>query len=133
MRILVVQPKIEVGTKQLEKMIKEYKEADIIIFPEDYIRSQQAFKEAIVLAKDYKKVIVTGMLSGEDEKRQGIIIDKDGQVLLSRLKTPKGQLLLQPSKVNTSIGYIGFMLCREIFHDFSPLAGSDLIVNPIGY
>jgi predicted amidohydrolase len=132
MRILVGQPYHETGIRQISELLEKNNDVQLVLFPEGYLNSEAMLGDASTLAQKYKVVIVTSFKDSGDGKDIATLIDNAGEVLFIRQKTPENGDLLLPSLIYTGIGKIGYMLCREIFLDYSPLKEADLILNPIG-
>lgn len=132
MRILIGQPFHESGTKELTRLMDKYKNINLVLFPEGYLSSENALNDACVLAKSKRVVVVSSFTDSIDRKNRAIIIESDGSIILNRKKSATNDSLIEPSRVKTSLGVIGFLLCREIFIQSISFVNCDLIVNPIG-
>ncbi|MCG7375866.1 hypothetical protein MH215_02595 [Paenibacillus sp. ACRSA] len=127
MRIIIGQPNLEPGLIQLEKELREYANADILLYPEGYLN--QNVEEACRLAATYGTMIVSGHCRlDERPKDRTIIIDQHGQVVMEKAKyTPAVVVKQQDVAIST-------LLCDEIVlqgfqHDEERV---DLLLHSIG-
>lgn len=132
MRILIGQPYHENGIEQMSEMLEKSRDVQLILFPEGYLSNEGILRDASKLAKKHNVVIATSFLDSHDKRNRATLIDNTGEVLFIRDKTPENACLLSPSLIKTGIGTVGYMLCREIFLDYSVLEGADIIINPVG-
>jgi hypothetical protein len=124
MNILIAQPRLEKELKQLEYEIIAHQHVDVVIFPEGYINHN--IEIACELAKKHSKLIISGHKKPKD---RAIIIDREGKLLLDRVKYDESTL------VETEGIIIGLMLCDEIIiQGMSNMKPTkiDFIVHPIG-
>lgn len=137
--------KPEDSISELEKYSTS-NEADILLFPEGYLKSNN-LKKAQLLAKKNKKWIITGMDDKRDKKKRmgsGIIIDDSGKIVGEHQKTSFTQWEIDHGftrgnsikVINTKLGKLGFAICYEIHFPEVPrvlaLQGAEIIINPIG-
>ena len=80
MKILIAQPNNELIPIQLEQSIQMY-QSDICLFPEGYLKNEQAVFRASELAKQYQTTIITGY-KDLNNKDRALIIGEDGQKVL---------------------------------------------------
>jgi 3-dehydroquinate dehydratase len=69
MKILVCQSVHEEDTVQLEHEIMKTSVAEIVVFPEGYLANHIALKKACNIARQYKKVIITGYRDQQRKNR----------------------------------------------------------------
>lgn len=137
MNILIGQPKHEKGLTQLKNVLSKTSDVNIVLFPEGYLFSKDLINDLKKISREYNVMIITSY-KDDNKKDRIIIIDKNGEVLLERAKTPVNSnilhenILLQPSRIETEHGNIGIVLCMEIFFDLDELNDIDFIFNPIG-
>jgi len=136
MKILVCQPIHETGTTQLEDALRNNQSVDWTLFPEGYLSNKGLVQEVCKLARDYGVGVISGYRD-ENGKDRALVIDKFGEVILERAKTPMDGHLLRPSSVESNGINIGYLLCVELlqgFEGFSDLGirGTDFVVHPIG-
>ncbi|GGH81374.1 putative amidohydrolase [Pullulanibacillus pueri] len=133
MRILIAQPKREQELEQLEHEILHHPDTDIIVFPEGYFKEEK--RERICsLAHQYNLYVVAGYKDHNDKDR-AFIVNRAGELILERAKTPEKERLYSPSKVVDRDVKIAYLLCREVFLGLEGLDQAqsvDLIFNPIG-
>lgn len=131
-KVLIAQPKRESTLESLKKVISIRPNVDIILFPEGYFSSDK-IESVSRLAKDLNVYIVCGY-KDQESKDRAIIINPFGKVILERAKTPEGESLYVPSKVEDGGRKFGFVLCREIFQGINGMGKEqvDIIFNPIG-
>ncbi|WP_174715309.1 hypothetical protein [Paenibacillus sp. DCT19] len=127
MRIVIGQPSLEPGLNQLEKELREYSDADILLYPEGYLN--QNVEEACRLAATYGTMIVSGHRRlNERPKDRTIIIDQQGQIVMEKAKYTSALVVTQQDVV------ISTLLCDEIvlqgfqYND----EGVDLLLHSIG-
>lgn len=135
MRILIAQPKHEDGVEQLTEAIISNRDVEFFLFPEGYLQSEFALKEAQELAKNYTVIVVTSYR--KDNKDVAVIIDESGVLVYSRPKTPSNfnEVLVQPLEVKVKQYNLAYLLCMEILKGARDLQFKnkvDLIVHPIG-
>jgi predicted amidohydrolase len=136
MKILIAQPIHENGTEQLEKELRANKEIDIVLFPEGYLSSEQALREACSLAKIYNIAIITSYR--KDNKDRAVIISETGQIIYERAKTLPGEAieLNEPLTVDYHGNGIGYVLCMEVLKGVRDLKkvrqGLNFVAHPIG-
>ena len=137
MKLLIGQPKFEVGINQLRKDLELFFEQtlDLVIYPEGYFDSEAALKEASLLAKKYSISIVSSVR--KDGKDIAIAINSNGELVYFREKTEAdNQSCLRTPLIFSLEGRdIGYLLCMEILkgiRDFPKVTNMDLIVHPIG-
>lgn len=136
MRILIGQPLHEENIEQLEGEIKNNKCVDTIIFPEGYLSNESVLKKACELAKEFNVNIITSYR--KDNKDRAAIINKLGDLVLERAKTPPDEKIqiYEPSSVNLNVSTVGYLLCMEILKGVRDLKiikeKIDFIAHPIG-
>lgn len=128
MKLLIIQPKLEIGIEQLEKEIINNPKADIVIFPEGYLNENVV--QACKLAKDTNTILIGGYRRfNERPKDRAIIINQCGEVVLDRIKYSETTFeLIEGIK-------IGHVLCDELVLQgvkSDDTNGIDLIIHPIG-
>jgi len=132
MKILIGQPKHDNALSQLKIEINS--DVDLILYPEGYL-SMQKVEKTCKLAKDHKKIIVTGYKDALN-KDKALIINKDGKRILDRDKTPINKELYDPLIVNIEGKTLGYILCMEILKGKASLKRIkqpiDIIFHPIG-
>ncbi|PYE42096.1 hypothetical protein HUB98_24160 [Paenibacillus barcinonensis] len=125
MQILIGQPQLESGLKQLETDIRNNQDLiDLVIYPEGYLN--QNVEEACLLAQAYKVTIISGHKKPKD---RAIIISRSGEIKLDRAKYDSSPI------VEVEEVHIGFILCDElVLQGQGKVQGKelDLIVHPIG-
>jgi predicted amidohydrolase len=114
MKILIGQPIHEEGLNQLKHVVKNYDEADIILFPEGYISSEIVLTDACRLAKENQIMIITSYK--KDQKDRAVIINRAGKLILERAKTPPDEetVLYEPLVTQYDGLTVGYLLCMEI-------------------
>ena len=137
MKLLIGQPKFEVGVNQLRKDLEQFFEQtlDLVIYPEGYFDSEAALKEASLLAKEYSISIVSSVR--KDGKDIAIAINSNGELVYFREKTEANDqsCLRMPLVFSLEERIIGYLLCMEILkgiRDFPKIPNIDIIVHPIG-
>jgi len=133
MKILIGQPKREKDLNQLETEVNYYKSLDVILYPESYFQKEYIAK-VCEMARSNSTTIVTGYKDEMDLDRV-LIINKDGEIILDRSKTPEEEALNMPSSVLDEGVKYGYVLCREVFQGLDGLKNEkslDIIFNPIG-
>ncbi|WP_026693949.1 hypothetical protein [Peribacillus kribbensis] len=132
MKMIIGQPVHEEQTVQLEAALKMSREAELILFPEGYVKEWQLM-DVCHLAEEYSMYIVAGY-KDSSLKDRAFIADPSGRLILDRNKTPEHSGLYQPSKVESNGNKLGFILCREVFQGLEGLGEEavDFIFNPIG-
>ena len=136
MKILIAQPIHEGGILQLRKDIENNEDVDLVIYPEGYICDEILLEDTCKLAKFHNTMIITSYK--KDFKDRALIIDKDGNKILERWKTPAEFKceLYEPLVVETNKLCIGYLLCMEILKGYRDLEKAnrkiDFIVHPIG-
>ncbi|WP_114570053.1 carbon-nitrogen hydrolase family protein [Exiguobacterium flavidum] len=133
MKILIGQPIREKACAQLIDELRRIEGIDLVLYPEGYC-SETDVEVLQELARAHGTEIVLGSknAAGSD---QAMIIGRDGNVLLTRPKTPESVNLYSPSTVEYEGGTYGYLLCREIFlglDDLPLLESTNFIFNPIG-
>lgn len=135
MKILIAQPSQERNLAQLEAEILKNPAVDIVLFPEGYLGDEEALDKACGISKKYEKMIITGYRNSNNKDR-ALIINKYGEIILERAKTPEDEILYAPSLINNDGISIGYLLCREILKGVDGLEGLakdiDFISHPIG-
>lgn len=135
MKILISQPKNEVGLTQLRKELALYDNFDALLYPEGYVKEEKDVETLCNLAKEYKKIIITGYLD-LNKKDRALIVDRTGKIILERSKSPMNGSLYSPSIVKTEETNIGYLLCVEILQGLEGLEKGamkmDFIAHPIG-
>lgn len=135
MKILVCQPVHENRTDQLERELQRHSDVEMILFPEGYLRSREMVEHARQLAKSYLVTIITGY-KDENNKDRALIINRNGETILDRAKTPVGERLYQPSVVEDHYLTIGYLLCMEILQGVEDMVDwgktTDFVAHPIG-
>ena len=127
MRIVIGQPSLEPGLIQLEKELREYSDADILLYPEGYLN--QNVEEASRLAATYGTMIVSGHRRlNERPKDRTIIIDRQGQIVMEKAKYTPALVVTQQDVV------ISTLLCDEIVLQGFQYDGEgvDLLLHSIG-
>ncbi len=133
MNILIGQPKMEQDLKQLKLEVEANPTVDLILYPEGYC----TFTELDMirqLASAFKTAIVLGYRDDTNKDRV-LIVNKKGETLLTRPKTPESERLYMPSSVIDGAEEYGYLLCREIFMGVEGLKNHEhlsIIFNPIG-
>lgn len=133
MNILIGQPKIERNLEQLKREIESNPTVDLILYPEGYCTYTE-LDGLSDLAIKFNTSIVLGYRDDTNKDRV-LIINKQGDTLLTRRKTPENQLLFMPSSVTDGVEEYGYLLCREIFMGGEGLKTHEhlsIIFNPIG-
>ncbi|MFD1673712.1 hypothetical protein [Alicyclobacillus fodiniaquatilis] len=136
MRILVCQPIHETGTTQLEDALSNHSSLDWALFPEGYIANEGLVQDACNLARKFGVGIITGYRD-KNQKDRALVIDKIGKVILERAKSPMGDLLFSPSRVESNGVTIGYLLCVELLQGFEGFGQlginrTDFVAHPIG-
>lgn len=133
-KILIGQPIHEKSIEQLETEIRNNLSAHIIIYPEGYLRDEEALFAACKIAKKYNKTIITSYRN--NNKDRALIINSLGEKILDRAKTPENEELYNPSVAENDGLRIGYLLCREILKGLEGLKNIDgrlnFIAHPIG-
>jgi predicted amidohydrolase len=131
-KILIGQPKHENELSQLINEIKRNPNVDIVVFPEGYFK-QEKIEEVCQIAKNYNTYIISGY-KDLNNKDRAFIVNRLGNIILERAKTPEDKKLYAPSKVEDNGLKLGYLLCREVFWGSDGLDKEevDLILNPIG-
>lgn len=133
MRILIGQPKMEKHLEQFIQDIKANPDVDLILYPEGYCQITH-LPEVKELAKTFQTAVVMGYRNEQNVDR-ALIINKRGETLLDRAKTPESMPLFMPSTADDDGLRYGYVLCREIFMGLDGLKSEEdiqLIFNPIG-
>ena len=137
MKLLIGQPKFEVGFNQLRKDLELFFEQtlDLVIYPEGYFDSEAALKEARLLAKEYSVSIISSVR--KDGKDIAVAINSNGELVYFREKTEANDqsCLRMPLVFSLEERIIGYLLCMEILkgiRDFPKIPNIDIIVHPIG-
>ena len=133
MRILIGQPKMEQHLEQFIQDIKANPAVDLMLYPEGYCQYTH-LDEVKELAKMFQAAVVMGYRNEQNVDR-ALIINKRGETLLDRAKTPEAMPLFMPSTVDDDGLRYGYMLCREIFMGLDGLKSEEpiqIIFNPIG-
>lgn len=102
--------------QHLEQFIQEIEAnptVDLILYPEGYCQVTH-LDEVKELAKRFQTAVVMGYRNEQNVDR-ALIINKRGETLLDRAKTPEAMPLLMPSTVEDDGRRYGYVLCREIF------------------
>ncbi|WP_214819854.1 MULTISPECIES: hypothetical protein [unclassified Exiguobacterium] len=133
MNVLIGQPKMERNLEQLKLEIESNPTVDLILYPEGYC----TYTELDVLGNLAIKFNTSIVLGYRDDtnKDRVLIINKKGETLLTRRKTPENELLFMPSNVTDELEEYGYLLCREIFMGSEGLKTHEqlsIIFNPIG-
>lgn len=97
MNILIGQPKIERNLEQLKREIESNPTVDLILYPEGYCTYTE-LDGLSDLAIKFNTSIVLGYRDDTNKDRV-LIINKQGDTLLTRRKTPENELLFMPSSV----------------------------------
>ena len=113
MKILISQPNHEEDLKTLLTEIALVKDFDTVLFPEGYITGVNNVTKARLLAKQYKKMIITGYRD-DRKKDRALIINQFGEIILERAKSPMSEALYSPSAVDAGGYMIGYLLCVEL-------------------
>lgn len=137
MKLLIGQPKFEVGFNQLRKDLELFFEQtlDLVIYPEGYFDSEAALKEASLLAKEYSVSIISSVR--KDGKDIAVVINSNGKLVYFREKTEADDQsrLRMPLVFSLEGRSMGYLLCMEVLkgiRDFPRVTSMDLIVHPIG-
>ncbi|WP_214716421.1 MULTISPECIES: hypothetical protein [unclassified Exiguobacterium] len=133
MRILIGQPKMEQHLEQFIQDIKANPAVDLMLYPEGYCQYTH-LDEVKELAKMFQAAVVMGYRNEQNVDR-ALIINKRGETLLDRAKTPEAMPLFMPSTADDDGLRYGYVLCREIFMGLEGLKSEEpiqLIFNPIG-
>lgn len=133
MKILIGQPKMEQHLEQFIQDIKANPAVDLMLYPEGYCQYTH-LDEVKELAKTFQTAVVMGYRNEQNVDR-ALIINKRGETLLDRAKTPEAMPLFMPSTVDDDGLRYGYMLCREIFMGLDGLKSEEpiqIIFNPIG-
>ncbi|MFC4682865.1 hypothetical protein [Exiguobacterium sp. s149] len=133
MRILIGQPQMEQHLEQFIQDINANPTVDLILYPEGYCQVTH-LDEVKQLAKRFQKSVVMGYRNEQNVDR-ALIINKRGETLLDRAKTPETMPLFMPSTIEDDGHRYGYVLCREIFMGLDGLKSEEdiqLIFNPIG-
>lgn len=124
MKILIGQPKLERGVKQLSEEIVRNPQVDMVIYPEGYLN--QNVEQACMLASTYNTMIISGYKKPKD---RAIIINRLGEVVLDRAKYDSFKV------VEEGKWRIGHLLCDELvlqgLGEISEL-NIDFVAHPIG-
>lgn len=136
MKILVCQPNHETGTTQLEESLRKYSPIDWALFPEGYLTNEGLVQDACNLACDFGVGIITGYRD-INQKNRALIIDRFGEVILERAKTPMDGHLFSPSRVESNGVTLGYLLCVELLQGFEGfgqlgIERTDFVAHPIG-
>lgn len=133
MRILIGQPQMEQHLEQFIQDINANPTVDLILYPEGYCQVTH-LDEVKQLAKRFQTSVVMGYRNEQNVDR-ALIINKRGETLLDRAKTPETMPLFMPSTIEDDGHRYGYVLCREIFMGLDGLKSEEdiqLIFNPIG-
>lgn len=133
MRILIGQPKMEQHLEQFTRDIIANPDVDLVLYPEGYCQYTH-LDEVKELAKKFQTAVVMGYRNEQNVDR-ALIIDKRGETVLDRAKTPETMPLFMPSTVEDDGRRYGYVLCREIFMGLDGLKSEEpiqIIFNPIG-
>ncbi len=133
MNVLIGQPKMERNLEQLKLEIESNPTVDLILYPEGYCTHTE-LDVLSNLAIKFNTSIVLGYRDDTNIDRV-LIINKKGETLLTRRKTPENELLFMPSNVTDGSEEYGYLLCREIFMGSEGLKTHEqlsIIFNPIG-
>ncbi|MRN53642.1 hypothetical protein [Paenibacillus monticola] len=135
MRLLVAQPKHETGLEQLLEELQQQELFDAVLYPEGYVADENAVAILCDIAKQYKKLVITGYRD-RHQKDRALMIHPSGTIILERAKSPMGGLLYSPSVAEADDLQIGYLLCVEILQGLVGLEGQanqlDFIAHPIG-
>lgn len=136
MKILVCQPFHENGISQLEDALRSHPLEDWALLPEGYISNEGIIQDACKLARDYNTGVITGYRD-KNQRDRALVIDRYGEVILERAKTPMVGKLFSPSSVESNGITIGYLLCVELFQGFEGFGqlgihGTHFIAHPIG-
>ncbi|UPK42239.1 hypothetical protein [Paenibacillus pabuli] len=128
MKIIIGQPRLEQQLLQLEAELKQYPEADILLYPEGYLN--QNVEEASRLAAAYGTMIVSGHRRlDERPKDRSIIINKAGETVLEKAKYTTAVVVKEQEWT------IGSLLCDElVLQGFrnENIGRVDIIMHSIG-
>lgn len=133
MRILIGQPQMEQHLEQFIQDINANPTVDLILYPEGYCQVTH-LDEVKQLAKRFQTSVVMGYRNEQNVDR-ALIINKRGETLLDRAKTPETMPLFMSSTIEDDGHRYGYVLCREIFMGLDGLKSEEdiqLIFNPIG-
>jgi len=139
MRLLVSQPDHEAGLEQLRNELKgHHLFFDALLYPEGYVLGDSGVHNLCELAKQYKKLIVTGYRD-RNNKDRALIVNAEGEIIFERTKSPMNGGLYTPSSVAVYSRSIGYLLCVELLQGLVgleneiALAGKfTFIAHPIG-
>lgn len=124
MRILIGQPKLENGIRQLAADIERNPVVDLVIYPEGYLN--QNVEQARDLARTFKVTIISGYKKPKD---RSIIINRSGDIVLDKAKYEPFQVILAENM------RIGHLLCDElVLQGIGDISENhvDLVAHPIG-
>jgi len=128
LKIIIGQPRLEQQLLQLEAELKQYPEADILLYPEGYLN--QNVEEASRLAAAYGTMIVSGHRRlDERPKDRSIIINKAGETVLEKAKYTTAAVVKEQEWT------IGALLCDElVLQGFrnENIGRVDIIMHSIG-
>lgn len=133
MRILIGQPQMEQHLEQFIQEIEANPTVDLVLYPVGYCQYTH-LDEVKELAKTFQTAVVMGYRNEKNVDR-ALIIDKRGETVLDRAKTPETMPLFMPSTVEDDGRRYGYVLCREIFMGLDGLKSEEpiqIIFNPIG-
>ncbi|WP_438432642.1 hypothetical protein [Gorillibacterium sp. sgz500922] len=135
MRLLVSQPKHETGLEQLIREVESVPDLDAVLYPEGYVVDEASLSRLCEIAREHQLVIASGSKDGSGKDR-ALVIGADGNLLLERAKTPRGERLYGPSVAEAKGLRVGYLLCMEIlqgfegFNELGPVP--ELVLHPIG-
>ncbi len=124
---------MEQHLEQFTRDIIAHPDVDLVLYPEGYCQYTH-LDEVKELAKTFQTVVVMGYRNEQNVDR-ALIIDKRGETVLDRAKTPETMPLFMPSTVEDDGRRYGYVLCREIFMGLDGLKSEEpiqIIFNPIG-
>lgn len=128
MKLLIIQPKLEQSTLQLETELRNNPKVDAVIFPEGYLNEN--LQQACILAKEYDTMLIGGYRRlHETPKDRAILINRAGDIVLDRIKYSSTAFAVEDGIK------IGHILCDELIVQgikSDEATGIDLIVHPIG-
>ncbi|CAM4399280.1 hypothetical protein [Paenibacillus tarimensis] len=128
MKILICQPKLEPQLRQLHNELTAHPGMDAVIVPEGYLNEN--VEEACSLAREFKVAIIGGYRRMQERpKDRAIVIDRQGRILLDRIK-------YSDTAFTEVEGWrVGHILCDELIRQglrSEDQGAADLIVHPIG-
>ncbi|MBS4201800.1 hypothetical protein KHA93_19535 [Bacillus sp. FJAT-49732] len=131
MNILIIQPKLEKTIDQLKAELEKNPSVDIVIFPEGYLNEN--VEEACALARKHNTILIGGYRRlKEHPKDRAIIINRQGEIILDRIKYSSTAFITEEGLK------MGHILCDELIVQGIKVEQEnldreiDLIIHPIG-